>query len=168
MIYLVNTFIICYLFVAWSWNLPSGSFRRRVAQKLGPIVRWLGLWHSWSMFAPEPILVDRKMAVELTYDDQSVDAYDLPYIGDYSRWRSFLSIRDRKYQAVLAKKGADVQRPAICRYFSDHYADPHRKLLKSQLVVHKRRIPTPTAVNEPKEKKRFERIPLWTIDFSPK
>lgn len=165
MIYFINTFIVCYLFIAWSWSLPKNSARRRVAQKLGPIVRWLGLWHSWSMFAPEPILVERKLAVELAYKDQSVDVYDLPDIADDPAATAFLNIRDRKYQSVLCKKNEAVQRPALCRYFADHYTDPNRSLLKCQLVVHRRWIRDPTAA-ESSDQNDFERILLWTIDFS--
>jgi hypothetical protein len=59
-----DLFIVLYVFIAWCWNLPDDSPGRRIVVPLSRFVQWLGLWHAWNMFAPNPVRESRRLAVQ--------------------------------------------------------------------------------------------------------
>ena len=156
---LINIFIIVYLFVAVSWSCPPGTMFFRLSRPVSKPIRWIGLWHSWAMFAPEPILTERRLSIELTYSDGSVDSFDLFRAHEANLFDAFINTRERKYQSELAKQNEKVHRPAICRYYEKHYAREEEKPVKSELVVLKRWIRDPDV----SEENEIERIVAWRI-----
>ncbi|MEL7498761.1 MAG: hypothetical protein AAFN77_14225 [Planctomycetota bacterium] len=157
---LINCFIVCFLFLVIAWNSPAGSILKRMIQPFSPFILWAGLWQSWSMFAPEPILVNRRLYIELTFADGSVKQEELYRIHEADVITAFLNVRDRRYQFELANKNESIHRPAICRYFSDRYDEAELKLKKCQLIMLKRYI---RKFNTEKENE-VERFVLWTIN----
>ena len=51
---IIDLFIIAYLFVAWAWRQPAGTFGRVATEPLITFLRWSGFGQDWSMFTPDP------------------------------------------------------------------------------------------------------------------
>jgi len=160
----INLFIICYLALAFLWNLPNDSFAKRCIQKIKPLILWPGLWHSWSMFAPSPIKVERRLSVLLTMKDGTTETHELFKVQEASKWAAFVGVRERKFQTVLSKKKNNKsQRAAICNYTKRRSNDPNN-VAKSELILKKRKI---KRMDETKDHEVEERV-VWRIKYSNK
>ena len=73
---LVNSFIAIYLIISWSWSLPTSSPARKLLAPLRPVILYLGLWHNWKMFAPDPVASNRRLQALLDFGEGSVDVLD--------------------------------------------------------------------------------------------
>ena len=73
-----DVFIVAWLFIAMFWSQTPGRFPRRLVQPLSPLVRWLGLWHSWGMFAPSPMASDRRTFARVRMHDGTHHEMELP------------------------------------------------------------------------------------------
>ncbi len=69
---LIDVFIIILLCWFWCWDLPADlPTKRLIGYGQAPFL-WLELWHNWSMFAPEPLHVHRRLKAVIRYADGSV------------------------------------------------------------------------------------------------
>ena len=159
MIVLVNCFIVTYLIYAWCFDQPKNATSRKLALFIDPIARWMGLWHSWRMFAPNPIFVNRKVAVELTHPDGSVKIFDEPDISTMGKWSAFLNSRERKYQSSLTGNSYKSHRPAICKYVLNQAIEAGEPVSIVRLVVFKQLIPAPGVYEE----NEIKRVVLWKM-----
>jgi len=158
----IDLLIVLYLILAFSWSLPNDFFAKRCIQKVKPVILWAGLWHSWSMFAPSPILVERRLSVLLTLNDGTTESHDLLKMHELGKWTAFSAVRERKFQTVLSQKSSKAQRAAICAHTAKKLASSPDKVVKSQLVIKKRKIKSPT---ETEDHEIDEKI-VWTINYS--
>jgi len=56
---LINAFIVIMLFFMLYWDRePTNPVKKYWMPKLQPVFLWLGLIHTWKMFAPDPPLVN--------------------------------------------------------------------------------------------------------------
>jgi len=107
----ISLFCICMIFFLWGWNLPDGRFSRHLLKKITKPVIWLGLNHSWSMFAPRPITTDELIRFKITLEDQSsvempVDYFPSPGMQNFSG-----DVRHLKLMhALVAPKESIIQR----------------------------------------------------------
>lgn len=154
-------FICTWLFIALAWNLPSDFFAKRCISKVKPVILWAGLWHSWSMFAPAPILVERRMSIRLTMKDGTIEKHDMYKIHEAGLLEAFMRVRERKFQAVLAQKNSKSQRAAICIHTAKKLASDPEQVAKSELVVTKRKIKSPTET----EDHEVEENVVWTVNL---
>jgi hypothetical protein len=92
-----DALIVMWLFVAWCWNLPEDSPGKWLVRPLARVVSWLGLWHGWNMFAPNPIRSSRRLAVRVEYADGSKYEWRPPGTLPEGYWRAFLHAHHRKF-----------------------------------------------------------------------
>jgi hypothetical protein len=92
---LENAFIVCFLIVAWGWDLPADSPLKRLLDRCRPAIVWLGLWHTWSLFTSPRRnnyrLFARFVAADGSYEEELV--YDPATL---SRMLAFVAARRRK------------------------------------------------------------------------
>ena len=93
--------IVTYLFIAWCWNLPEDSPAKRLVQPLSRVVSWLGLWHAWNMFAPNPVRESRRLAVQVEYADGSRYEWRPPGTLPEGYFQDFLHAHHRKFSEVV-------------------------------------------------------------------
>jgi hypothetical protein len=68
----INLFVIIYLFAVLSWTCPFDvPFKRSINEMTGPVMRCLGTWQSWDMFAPIPKSIQTRMDATITMSDGS-------------------------------------------------------------------------------------------------
>lgn len=64
-----DAFIIIVLLFIWCWDYPPDHPAKRFIAKFSAPFVYMGFWHGWAMFAPEPIHVNRRLRAVLTFAD---------------------------------------------------------------------------------------------------
>lgn len=76
--YFLNFLIVGYLCIIYFSGVPeTNTLNARLKQKTTNLAFILGIWPSWSMFAPNPVKFDTKSYVQLTYKNGEVREYDV-------------------------------------------------------------------------------------------
>lgn len=121
--YFLNTVIVFYLGIIYFSGVPeTNTLNFRMKEKAMNVAFALGIWPSWSMFAPNPIKFDSKSYVEISYANGEVKEYDVEknptgLLATFrkARWMKYSqdNLRNPKQKVLLG--------PAI-RYFKRKYA----------------------------------------------
>lgn len=132
--YILNSLIVSYLVVIYFSGVPeTNTLNFRLKEKAMNVAFAVGIWPSWSMFAPNPIKFDSKSYVEITYKDGKVKEYDVEketpgILGPFrkARWMKYSqdNLRNPTQRALL--------NPAI-RYFTRKYDSPGNPVVHVQL-----------------------------------
>src|SRR5436190_21609286 len=105
-----DALIVIYCWIAVSWSLPEESPARQLVKPWSRLVQWLGLWHDWRMFAPNPIAINHRVLVRIDYSDGTRREWRPPFTGEEGPWRAFLFARIRKFmEHVLSGRPQAVQ-----------------------------------------------------------
>jgi hypothetical protein len=125
--YICNLLIVGYLGIIYFAGVPeSNTLNFRLKQQAQQMAFALGIWPSWSMFAPNPIKFDSKTFVEVTYRDGGVAERDVEIELDgllapfrRARWMKYSqdNLRNPTQRGLLA--------PAL-RHFFQKYDSPER------------------------------------------
>jgi hypothetical protein len=128
--YVLNVLIVFYLGVIYFTGVPeTNTLNHRIKGKASQVAFALGIWPSWSMFAPNPIKFDSKSYVEITYENGEVKEYDVEkeptgILAPFrkARWMKYSqdNLRSPNQKALLA--------PAI-RYFTRKYNNPENSIV---------------------------------------
>ena len=120
--YVSNTLIVGYLAVIYFSGVPeSNTFNARMKQKATDIAFVLGIWPSWSMFAPNPIKFDSKTYVEIAFKNGDVKLEDVEIELD-GVLATFRKARWMKYsQDNLRSPNQKVLLAPALRFFYNKY-----------------------------------------------
>lgn len=102
-----DCFILAVLLFLFCWDYPVDHPPRRLIHWPAQPFAWLGLWHSWAMFAPQPIHVNRRLRAAVTWADGSVD-YWRPLSPDRSALFNMLYARSFKYECSLLSTAGEL------------------------------------------------------------
>ncbi len=111
-----DLFIVLFLFIAWFWNLPEDAPGKWLVRPLGKVVYWIGLWHGWNMFAPNPVRASRRLAVRVDYADGSRYEWRPPGALPEGFWSAFLHAHHRKFTDNVASGKVKGLRGALAGY----------------------------------------------------
>jgi hypothetical protein len=107
----ISLFCICIIYFLWGWNLPDGRFSRHLLKKITKPVIWLGLNHSWSMFAPRPITTDEVIRFIITFEDKSSVEVPVDYFPSPGKQNFSGDVRHLKLMhALVAPTQTFIQR----------------------------------------------------------
>ena len=138
----VNVLILFYLSVIYFTGVPeTNTLNFRLKQQAQKVAFVLGIWPSWSMFAPNPIKFDSKSYVEITYKNGEIREYDVEkkvdgILGPFrkARWMKYAqdNLRSPNQKGLL--------QPAI-KYFARKYQQKNNpivnvKIRRKWLEVH--------------------------------
>ncbi len=133
-IYLLNTLIIFYLTVIYFTGVPeTNTFNERLKKQLNHVAFALGIWPSWSMFAPNPIKFDSKTYAVITYQDGSNETVDVenPVSGIL---RPFRAARWMKYsQDNLRNPRLTALRPLATKHLKHRYETESKIVTRIEL-----------------------------------
>lgn len=138
----LNTLIVCYLAVIYFSGIPdNNTLDFRLKEKAEVVAYAIGVWPSWSMFAPNPIKYDSKSYVEVVYSDGEVIEEDIEIeitgiLAPFrrARWMKYAqdNLRSKDQQALLApalnyyyKKYELENNPIISIYLKQKWMDVH-------------------------------------------
>lgn len=109
--YILNSLIVAYLSIIYFTGVPeSNTLNSRLKQKLHKVAQVVGIWPSWSMFAPNPIRFDSKTYVEITYSDGEILEEDVEknvdgVLGAFrkARWMKYSqdNLRNPRHKVLL-------------------------------------------------------------------
>lgn len=83
---LLNIVILCFLYLMVFWAYPKHNILIKINQHIGPLVRLLGLWHSWNMFS-SPYHYNINLYVEVSYRNGHIAKF---LLLSYDNYRYFL------------------------------------------------------------------------------
>ncbi|WP_408098832.1 hypothetical protein ACJVC5_07920 [Peredibacter sp. HCB2-198] len=115
--YCLNVVIVFYLTIIYFTGVPeTNTLNSRLKQKTMSVAMVLGIWPSWSMFAPNPIKFDSKSYVEVTYKNGEVKEYDV----------------EEKTTGILAP----FRKARWMKYAQDNLRNPKQKGLLGPAIRH--------------------------------
>lgn len=117
----IDLFIACYLFVAWFWRHPEGSFGRVATEPLVPLVRWLGLGQNWSMFTPNPAQSGADLEIIIRRRSGAAVQWQPPRMQDLSAFGAFRHFRYRAYANAMMASWALPARSTLAHYLIRKY-----------------------------------------------
>jgi hypothetical protein len=126
-----DVFIVAFLWIAWSWSLPEDAPAKWLVNRVSRFVTWIGLWHSWRMFAPNPTRTTRRLLVQVEYADGSKYEWRPPGTLPESAWPAFLHSRFRKFTDNVSAGKVKGLRWSIADYAVRRFA----KLLPGKPVL---------------------------------
>lgn len=116
---LINLFIILYLFVAWCWDLPETSLEYRLVNKFRRVILWLGLYHCWKMFGPDPARADRHLQASVLLKDGSTANWTEPLLAKMGLFKALLYGRHRKWKFNLLSESNKHLMNSYANYLSE-------------------------------------------------
>lgn len=133
--YLFNTLIVSYLAIVYFSGMPETNvFDSRLKAKAMSIAFALGIWPSWSMFAPNPIRFDSKTYVLLKYKSGEYKEVDVEKKLD-GLLATFRSARWMKYaQDNLRNLNQKALLKPVARYFVRKYDRKDDPLVVIQIL----------------------------------
>jgi hypothetical protein len=90
----LNVFITLSVAFLFFWGLPGTA----MIKPLIPAVNYLGLWHSWSMFAPTPLKIHFDVRAQVKYQDGTEAEWIAPRMQELSLWERANKERYRKWR----------------------------------------------------------------------
>lgn len=94
----LNVFIAVHVTFLVVWGLPSSLFRTRLCEPITSYMIYLGLWHSWSMFAPTPLATHFDVRAQVAYQDGSTNEWIAPRMEELPLWERVPKERYRKWR----------------------------------------------------------------------
>lgn len=133
--YLLNTLLASYIAIIFFAGMPEiNEMSLRVRQLAGRVSMLVGLWPSWSMFAPNPLRFDNKTYVVMSYKDgkQQEEDIEVPLEGPLApfrsaRWTKFAhdNLRQPNQRALL---------PGILNHFYHRYNAEENPILFMKVI----------------------------------
>lgn len=132
--YFLNCLIVSYLAIIYFTGVPeTNTVNARLKEKSMKIAMAIGIWPSWSMFAPNPIRFDSKSYVSILYKNGVVQEHDVEIELEgimapfrKARWMKYSqdNLRSPNQRALLD--------PAL-RHFKSKYNDPSNPIVNIQI-----------------------------------
>lgn len=133
--YFLNVIIVSYLAIIYFAGVPeTNTLNFRLKEKAMKVAFAVGIWPSWSMFAPNPIRFDSKSYVAITYKNGETVEYDVEKELDgvlapfrKARWMKYSqdNLRNPNQRVLLA--------PAV-RYFRNKYQRQDNPIASVQIL----------------------------------
>lgn len=134
--FLINCFIALMLFILWAWDLPERSWLNRLVIKLQWPIEWLGLFHSWRMFSPDPTLDNYRLQFRLRLADGAVVAIEPEYFRFPAAQRQPICYPWTKLKMSLLEMESGPLRTSVCKYIAAEFRaqQPDKQPAEVQLV----------------------------------
>lgn len=142
---MVDAFIVVFLLFLWCWDYPPDHPAKRFINLFSFPFVYMGLWHGWSMFAPEPIHVCRWLKAVIAFSDGSVEEWEPLRPVVERRIMNTLLMRTYKYQhSVVCGANRQLLLP-LCQFLAHFTADQHRTVVSIELFREFRHVNAPGA-----------------------
>ncbi|MEY3175841.1 MAG: hypothetical protein RLZZ436_3755 [Planctomycetota bacterium] len=162
---LTDLFILSLLLFLWCWDYPVDHPPRRLVHWLSLPFLYLGLWHSWAMFAPQPIHVNRRLRAVIRHDDGSSELWT-PIGPHRSALFNLLYARSFKYECSLLSTAGPAPLRALAEFLAKRAAEdaPERRVVRVELVRESCRVnpPEDAEIHGP-----VQVTPLLAVDVNP-
>jgi len=129
----VDLFILIFLTFLWCWDYPQDHPARKFVSVWGFPFVYLGLWHGWAMFAPEPLHVNRWLKAVIRFHDGTVEEWEPLRPSKMSKLLNTLYVRSFKFQhSVVCGQYKQLYQP-VCEFLARQATDGERKVAEIEL-----------------------------------
>lgn len=116
-IFFINTLMIFYIGIMYFSGTPDGSLlHNQLKQFSNKAALVIGIWPSWSMFAPNPVKADSKTFVKISYKNGTTELHDL----------------ERK----LTGPFSEIRKSRWMKYAQDNVRSPQQRVLLAPIIRH--------------------------------
>lgn len=142
---LTELFIVAVLLWFWCFDLPADLPQRRLVRYFQTPFLYLGLWHGWAMFAPEPLHVNRRLKAMLKCAAGTLEEWR-PIEPLQTNWFiDLLWFRHFKFQFSVLTGSDKVLWPPLCEWLVHQAKLDGRQIVSIQLIREYQTVNAPTA-----------------------
>ncbi len=123
---LLDAFILYILSFMVLWSQRRGRVVRRVIELVYRPLTWIGLWHGWTMYAPEVPDHTRIIVAGVLFGDGTFEVVPLPGLADDSGFERANGLRFISFQYKLNLKVTNYIKPALCAYALEQWRGRRR------------------------------------------
>lgn len=125
---MTDAFIIIVLLFIWCWDYPADHPAKRFISKFSFPFVYMGFWHGWAMFAPEPIHVNRRLRAVLTFADGVTENWSPLGPENSGKLINMLYARSFKYEHSLLTPRMGYLYVPLCDFLTRQAQVDGRKL----------------------------------------
>ncbi len=131
---MTDILIVWLLLFLWCWDYPSDHvLRRLILLPARPLV-YLGLWHSWAMFAPHPVHLNRRLLALVTFADGQRERWEPLSAARGQTWFRMLFVRSFKFEFSLFSPGGDRLYQPVCEFLAEEALLEGRRVRSIELI----------------------------------
>jgi hypothetical protein len=93
----ISTFLIFYIYGITLWLLLPSPRRDAILKPVEPLITYTGLWQGWTMFSPDPRMVNLDLDAIITYSDGTTTVWQYPRVDKLAFFEKMLKERYRKF-----------------------------------------------------------------------
>jgi len=120
--------IIIVLLFSWCGDYPPDHPAKRFITKFSFPFVYMGFWHGWAMFAPEPIHVNRRLRAVLTFADGATEDWSPLGPENSGKLINMLYTRSFKYEHSLLSPRVGYFYVPLCDFLTRQVQVDGRKL----------------------------------------
>jgi len=137
---MIDILILFLLLTMLCWDLPTDSPAALLIKPLRRPVQFLGLWHSWAMFSPEPITVHHQLSAILHFCDGSSQHWSPLRAGSAGLRTKLIYARFWKYEHSVMQPDSVPLQNELCRFLAEQAASNGQSVRAVTLFRELRRI----------------------------
>jgi|GEM_PF-2125613 len=99
---MVDLFIIWFLLICIGYDLPRGHLLKELTKPFNRLVRYIGLTHSWQLFAPNPPTASTKLVGLIFMQNGETIRWGGRFLTRHSWLQCWLLTRHRKFETNIA------------------------------------------------------------------
>jgi hypothetical protein len=155
---LLPTLFIAFHVVAITlWVLPlNRTLTRAVRKCIGPYFSLMGLQQEWSLFAPDPLVVNSYVDAHVALQNGEVRIWTFPQLETLDFKERYSKARYRKYAGWLYRNDFSYAWPDAARYVARQFQSSASRPRSVDLVRHWARIPPLTS-----DRDERDTVPEW-------
>lgn len=144
---LTDVFILLLLLFLWCWDYPVDHPPRRLIHWLSLPLVYIGLWHSWAMFAPQPIHVNRRLRAVIRWNDGTFDLWT-PLGPRRSALFNLLYARSFKYECSLLSTAGTAPLRSLAEFLAARATEDAagRRVVRVELVRESCHVNSPGSI----------------------
>ena len=143
---MTDCFVLLLLVFLWCWDYPADHPAKRLVRKAGMPLVYIGLWHGWSMFAPDPIRVNRRLRAMIRFNDGSQEERCPLWARTSNRLLDMCYVRTFKYQHSVVSGESPVLCEPLCQFLARQVNSAERFAVEIDLVRQFQVVNSPDAV----------------------
>lgn len=147
----INAFIIVHLYIIAVWGLPGSRFRSALTEPVEDYVIEMGLWHSWAMFAPDPLSVNFTVEAEVTFADGTSTLWEFPRMEKLGLWEKYHKERFRKWRERVRQDAHNNIWNDTTRFIARKFNNPTNPPTRVVLIRRWAPIPPPDMLINPND-----------------
>jgi hypothetical protein len=121
----ISAFILFHLCAVTLWAIPYDSAFIIGARKLiQPYMRWTGLFQTWNMFAPNPILTNTYIKAVVITEHSHMHVWEYPRMDQLGFGERYRKERYRKFAENLLQDGTSLLLADVVKHIGRLYNDP--------------------------------------------